>query len=65
MFVRATKRGHEYGCVIKQISSTQLLLCVYVCNRSAPGSAIKEAPRDVCVCLYTRKIKGRQSSDIV
>ena len=45
-------------CVIlKQISSTQLLVCVCVCNGSAPRSAIKEVPRDVC--LYTRKIKGR------
>ena len=31
-----------------------------MCNGSAPGSAIKEAPQDVCVCLYARKIKGRQ-----
>ena len=46
--------------IIKQISSTQLLVgvCVCVCNRSAPGSAIKEAPRYVCVFLYTRKNKG-------
>ena len=30
-------------------------LCVYVCvcNRSAPGSALKEAPRDVCVFVHT------------
>ena len=66
----AIKRGHGYEylyvCVIiKQISSRQLLVCVCVCvcNRNAPGSAIKEAPRDVCVCvcvcLCTRKIKDR------
>ena len=50
----------ECMCVIiKQISSTQLLVCVGVCNGSPPGSAIKQAPRDVCVCLYTREIKWR------
>ena len=59
MFVQAIKRGHGYGCVYvyvitKQISSTQLFVCV--CNGSAPGRAIKEAPRDECVymrvCVY-------------
>ena len=46
-------------CVtIKQISSIQLLMCVRVYNGSAPGSAIKKRP-EMCVCLYTRKIKGR------
>ena len=60
MFVQAIKRGHEYGCVSSLNKSPAHLLvcvCVGVCNGSAPGSAIKEAPRDVC--LYTRKIKGR------
>ena len=63
--VHATKRGYGYVCVIiKKISSTQLLVCVCVCvcvcvSWSAPGSAIKEAPRDVWVCLCARKIKGR------
>ena len=34
-------------------------MCVLI-NGSAPGSAIEEAPEMcVCVCLYTRKIKGR------
>ena len=51
MLCNAIKRG--YGCayvcfIIKQISSTQLLVCV---SWSAPGSVIKEAPRDVWVCL--------------
>ena len=50
MFVQAIKRGHEYGCVyvsvtIKQISSTQLLVCVMEVR------AMEEAPRDVCVCV--------------
>ena len=54
MFVQAIKRGHGYGCVyvcviIKLISSTQLLVCVCVCT----GSAIKEAPQDVCVFVHT------------
>ena len=29
-----------------------------MCNGSAPGSAIKKRP-EMCVCLYTSKIKGR------
>ena len=65
VFVQPINRG--YGCVyvcvcviIKQISSTQLLVCVClcVCNESARDSAIKRALRCVCVCLYTSKIKG-------
>ena len=60
VFVQAIKRGHE--CVYVRVSSlnkspVQSYLCV--CNGSAPGSAIKEALRDVWVCLCTRKIKGR------
>ena len=40
VFVQAIKRGYGYGCVyvcviIKQISSTQLLVCVYVCVMEA------------------------------
>ena len=27
-------------------------VCVCVCNRSAPGSAIKETPQDVCVFVH-------------
>ena len=53
MLVQAIKHGYVYAWVIiKQISSTQLLLCV--CN----GSAMRVAPRDVGKCLCTRKIKG-------
>ena len=52
---QAIKREYGYGCVIiNQIASRRLLDCV--CNRNAPGSAIRDAPRDVCLC--TRKIKG-------
>ena len=29
-------------------------LCVCVCNRSAPGSTIKEAYRDMCVFVHTK-----------
>ena len=57
MFVQEIKRGHGYRCVYvcvitKQISSTQLLVRVCVCTGSAPRSAIKEAPRDVCVFVH-------------
>ena len=42
---------HSYVCV-------SVCVCVWVCvsvcacNGSAPGSAIKEAHRDVCVCVF-------------
>ena len=29
-----------------------------VCNRSAPGSAIRGGPRDVCVCAHVRSRVG-------
>ena len=58
MFVKAIMRGHGYRCVyvyvtIKQISRTQLLVCV--CNGSAPGSAIKKRLEMCeCVCAHVR-----------
>ena len=58
VFVQAIKRGHGYRCVyvfviINQISSKQLLVCVCVCNGSAPGYPIRDAPQmcGVCVCV--------------
>ena len=43
--------GMDVCAIIKQIYSGQLLVCMCVMEKT-PGSAIKEAPRDVCVCLF-------------
>ena len=56
-FCKQSSLGMGVCFIMKQISSTHLLVCV--CNESAPGSARKGAPWDVCVCLCTCKIKGR------
>ena len=56
VFVQAIKRGLEYGCVHVCVSSLNKspihsYLCVYMCV-CVIGSAIKEAPRDVCVIVH-------------
>ena len=55
VFLQAIKREHEYGCVYaSSLNKSPVHSYLCVCN----GSAIKEVPQDVCVCLYTRKTKG-------
>ena len=55
MFVQASKPGHEYGSSSTRSpvgSYLYVCVCVCVCNLSAPRSAIRGAPRDVCVFVH-------------
>ena len=59
MFMQAIKREHMYECVCMSVSSsTKSPVATCVCNGRDPGSAIRGAQRDACVCLCIRKIKG-------
>ena len=52
--MQTTKRGRGYECVYvsTNLQYTATSVCVCVCNGSAPGIAINEAPRDVYACVF-------------